>query len=1217
MLTALLALSTLSFVGFLWRHLRVQPASPPVAPALSPDAALRFAYEGADLGVWAWRVGEKHVHTSERWCTMLGYDAATFTLTTDTWQALTHPDDAEGVHAAIQAHISGNTEFYETTHRMRTADGAWRWILNRARVLQRDAAGKPTLVAGTHMDVTTQKEAEAALAQTAALQAAITAAFPDLVFRIDRQGVYQAVHASEATRLAAPPETIVGLSITDVMAPEIATVALEKISRVLATGVPESMEYALPSGTETHHYEARIARFGADEVIAVVRDVTERVQQQLFLRQVIDTSPNLILVKDADGRVVLANEAIAALLGRPLEEIVGHTDAELFPQTVSDLGSLHEADQYVLSTGDSLLLAEQCLTDAAGNGRYFQTRKTRMAGVQGPPRVLVVAEDVTARHEIEQQLSQSEAWTQRVLTSVTDGFYVVDSHWTVQMINPQAERLFNLSAEALVGHNLWDVFPAAVGTTFWHEYHRAIETREPASFTAYYAPFQAWREVRAVPFEGGLAVFFTDVTEQRQREETLQQRQERMQFLHEITSQPHLDVDTLLQQTLQQTAEVLGMEIGLVAHIEAGRYTVVQAISPPEVPITAGDTFELDYTYCALAFGGTGVMAVHHVAESPVCLTPAYKEMKLEAYIGVPLVVDGARFGMLCFSSTTPRAPFTDVDEETMHLLGQWVSGMILRRQHNAAVQASEARFRRLAETSSDLICTHNPDFTYRYASPAMQARLGYAPTHIVGRSPFEFIHPEDAPYLRMLLTPASLRHMGGEELRVEFRYRHSEGHYVWLETLVHVHFDAGGRPQFIQTNSRDITLRKGFEKELERTAEALEARNAELAHARDAALSADRAKSQFLANMSHEIRTPLNGLVGASDLLKETTLTPGQEELVGILQTSSSTLLSLINDILDLSKIEAGHLELCVEPFCVRDLARDAANLIRFKAQEKNLALHIEVDESVPHGALGDENRLRQVLLNLLSNAVKFTHEGSVTLRVQARPASGGHALTFHVADTGIGIPPDKQRHLFERFNQLDASTTKRYGGTGLGLAISQQLVGMMNGQIGVESQPGQGTTFSFTVELAEAHLDRSVASTPSQPLLTPAEHLAGRTLLAVEDHPINQRVLLRILEGMGLQADVAVNGVEALEKLDAAFYDVVLMDVQMPEMDGLTCTRTIRARAGAQPWIIGLTANALAGDREETLAAGMDDYVPKPIRRDALEAALLRVERALSSAC
>jgi signal transduction histidine kinase/CheY-like chemotaxis protein len=512
----------------------------------------------------------------------------------------------------------------------------------------------------------------------------------------------------------------------------------------------------------------------------------------------------------------------------------------------------------------------------------------------------------------------------------------------------------------------------------------------------------------------------------------------------------------------------------------------------------------------------------------------------------------------------------------------------------------------------------------------AASSWLGYKPTEIVGRASLELLHDRDEIAVQAAVLSQELgrpvetgadvfvarARAGGVDEREWTLVRRDGTRFPALLSITALRIPDGDLTGLLVVGS-DVTARKQAEAraaayllDVEAARDRIAQQARELERARDLALDATRAKSAFLATISHEIRTPMNGIIGLTTMLLETPLAGDQHDVAKTILQSADSLLTIINDVLDFSKIEAGKLTLERAEVNLRQLTEDVIRLLGASARDKAITLEAHVAADVPTRLVGDPSRLRQVLLNLVGNAVKFTPRGHVHVDVLVREHRDRGALVeIAVSDTGIGIAADVQPRLFQAFTQADASTTRRYGGTGLGLAICRQIVELMNGAIGVESAPDRGSRFWFTVplDLAEPAPGGGpvVALAPSAVAPARIERAASALrILLVEDNPVNQQVAVRMLRKLGHDVDIAHNGFEAVDAARRTAYDAVLMDCQMPELDGYGATLRIRAgeSSSRRVPIVAVTANAAVDDRERCLAAGMDDYLAKPLRLNEL---------------
>ena len=634
---------------------------------------------------------------------------------------------------------------------------------------------------------------------------------------------------------------------------------------------------------------------------------------------------------------------------------------------------------------------------------------------------------------------------------------------------------------------------------------------------------------------------------------------------------------------LQAICEPLGWEHGGLWRIDAGA-GVLRCVETWHAPGVAHPGFEEASRRLAFA-PGEGLPGRVWQSRRPAFIPDVSADDNfprasvasregLRGALGAPVRLGEQVLGVLEFFSRDIARP----DEELLEMLATVGSqvGQFAERKR------AEAELATLFETSPDMLCIAGVDGVFRRLNPAWEKTLGFTAAELMSRPYVEFVHPEDRDP-----TTAEAGAVAGGSASVLFenRYRCKDGSYRWLAWKSTPLPDEG----LIYAMARDVT-------EQRRAAE-------ELRRAREEALAASRAKGDFLANMSHEIRTPMNAVIGMAELLLDTDLGPEQREYVVTLKDSAESLLGLINDVLDFSKIEAGRFELLPTEFDPREALGDTLRTLGLRAHQKGLELAGRIAPDVPDRLVGDAPRLRQVLVNLVGNAIKFTDHGEVVVQVEKESEEAGAVvLGFLVADTGIGIPRDKQQLIFEAFAQADGSTTREYGGTGLGLSISAQLVELMGGRIRVESEPGRGSRFRFSARF-------DVATGPSRAAASrlPAR-LRGLRVLVVDDNATNRRILEEVLTQWRMRPRAVAGARAALEEMEAAHregrpYPLVLLDASMPVMDGFDLAAKIQQSprlAGAS--IMMLSSGARPGDRARCFELGITAYLTKPVKQSDL---------------
>ncbi len=634
-------------------------------------------------------------------------------------------------------------------------------------------------------------------------------------------------------------------------------------------------------------------------------------------------------------------------------------------------------------------------------------------------------------------------------------------------------------------------------------------------------------------------------------------------------------LDTLSEEEFDRLTElasaICGVPIALVSLIDENRQWFKSRVG-----LDDSETAR-DISFCQYTIMGDSLFEVEDATnderfkDNPLVT----QDPHIRFYAGYPLIdPEGYALGSLCVIDHQP-GKLSKEQQRALKILAKEVVAQIVAMRDKADLE----NFKKLFNVSIDMICIAGLDAFLRKVNPAFVRGLGWTEEEILKGSLLSFIHPDDVEK-----TKTYLRAIIREEKTFNFsnRVKTKSGAYKELQWIG----TSDMENQSIYAIARDVTAQIQLEKELK------EAKIIAEQHA--------YAKDLFLANMSHEIRTPMNAITGFANLLADTKLDGEQRDFVSNINIASENLLGIINDILDISKIESGHIMLEEIPFNVRELVKNVHSVLNQKALEAGLDMSYKLDETLPDFLIGDPTRLNQILLNLTNNAIKFTPKGHVHIQVSAKEIqSETCTVVFSVSDTGIGISEDKQKAVFERFTQADTDTTRRFGGTGLGLSISKSLIELLDGEIALESRLGEGTTFYVTLAFKKMNLEVS-GKIPTHMLKMENEQKIR--VLLVEDNILNQKLALKVLENFGFSPELAENGRIGVEKVQQNQYDVVLMDLQMPEMDGYQATDFIRNTLKLKIPIIAMTAHSLVGEKDKCIAIGMDDYIPKPFSPNEL---------------
>lgn len=895
-------------------------------------------------------------------------------------------------------------------------------------------------------------------------------------------------------------------------------------------------------------------------------------EKEALLKEAFQNAPIGKIITNPQGEWVEVNPAFCELIGYTQEELFGISRTDII--VAEDRQKFLNFVQKALNGEVRRDHYEQRFIHKSGEIILAQVDISAIPNPEGQPIYLISqVQDITVRRTMEEALRTGQESLRSAFEHASIGMALVSTHGEYLKVNPKLCQIVGYTEEELVGLSIAEItHPDDIDEDMLlvqRMRERSIHNCEVEKRYIHKNGHVIWIQLTAsvvATHPDGDALYFVgqmqDITERKRVEQALRDSEEnfRRAFDDASTGMAIMSLDGYFLKVNPKLSRITG-------------YTPEELLLKNFQSITYPEDFETDFQYWQKMMTGK-------------LQTCEYEKRYIH------------KQGYLAWILLTGSS-VRDEQGSLMYFVMQ-MQDITERKRVEQALRDSEERFRSAFDHASIGMALVSPEGRWLKANRIVSKITGYFESELLAMNFQAITHPDDLPVDLSLFERVKQREI--ETYQLDKRYLHKNGHYVWIQLNVSPVYTSDGQIAYFIAQIQDITDRRTAEEQLRKAKEEAEA--------------AASAKSAFLATMSHEIRTPMNAVLGMAALLETTPLTDEQRELLHTIKSGGSTLLGIINDILDYSKIESGKMELDYQPVELKCFIEESFALFRQEAMIQGLYLSYEIADNVPAVILGDSIRLRQILVNLLGNALKFTESGSILLSVSTagKPDSNGlFKLDFQVQDTGCGIPSDKLQDIFDSFTQVAPATSRKYGGTGLGLAICNRLVQLMGGYIWVESEVGKGSIFHFSIHTRVVSWESSRNVLPSSFTFTFDAELGAKyplRILVAEDNPVNQKLILHILQRLGYEPILVNNGWSALAALENQAFDIVFMDIQMPELDGLEATRMIIERYGSEqrPRIIAMTAFGLTDDRHKCRDAGMDDYISKPISAQQIEELLKR---------